>query len=237
MTPVAAAAAPLSPWEAIVAHDLKNALGTLETQLADLAETPDRAAARLAHRHCRELRRRLVMLLTVRHRDADGQLPCWPTDESPSDLLAAIAEAANADAGFGGERGLPGGQDAADRLVTVTVDTARAPALWVYDPRLVRLALDAAVDNARRFARSQVRIQASVDDGWLDLDVLDDGPGPTRTLADPRAAHGTGLGMTMCRAISEAHADSGRAGTATLDDLGLPGPDGTPGGRFRLRLP
>lgn len=217
----------LSTWQVLVAHDLKNALGTLEAQLERLTAEPDPALAREAHRRCRDLRRRLVMLLTVQRGEADGALPCWPTDEDPLDLLRAAARDAAESAAATGPGPAP----------RIDVDPAGAPPFWTLDPRLVRLALDAALDNARRFARARIVLQAAVDDGRLVLAVLDDGPGPAATGAAGDAPHGTGLGTALCRAVAQAHVAGDRTGDVGLDDHGLPGPDGRPGGRFRLRLP
>lgn len=215
----AAPAAAAGAWQVLVAHDLKNALGTLEARLERLAAAPDAAEARDAHRTCRDLRQRLVALLTVQRGEADGGLPAWPTDESPQDLLNAVAQAAVPPAGIRVEAVIAPG----------------APAFWTYDPRLVRLALDAALHNALRFAQRRVVLRASRRDGGLCLEVLDDGPGPGHAPGvDP---HATGLGTALCRLVAQAHVAGGRTGAIALGADGI-GPDAArPGACFTLWLP
>jgi hypothetical protein len=70
---------------ALIAHDLKNALGWLESDLARLSEQPTRALAQDAHAHCINLQRRFVHFLTL-YGAADG-LATHCEDESPLNLL------------------------------------------------------------------------------------------------------------------------------------------------------
>ncbi len=207
-------------WQALVAHDLKNALGTLEERLAGLALAPTVEAAEQAHRQCRDLRRKLVGMLLVQRGEAEGGLPAWTTDESPADLIAVLAESPP--------------WSRADLRVDCQVEPG-TPACWTFDRHLVRLALDAALHNAGRFAASRVVLGVSAERGGLRFEVLDDGPGP-----DPVALHerGTGLGTALCRAVADAHRMAGRCGEVQLDGLGLArGSQGGRGARFSLWLP
>jgi signal transduction histidine kinase len=215
-TPVAGA------WQVLVAHDLKNALGTLESQLERLTAAPTPGEARQAHRTCRDLRQRLVGLLTVQRGEAEGGLPAWPTDESPQELLQAMADAAST---------------AADPIAIDVVIAPGAPSFWTYDPRLVRLALDAALHNALRFARHRIVLRASRQSGGLCLEVLDDGPGPGGAATDRDGAHATGLGTALCRLVAQAHSTGGRAGSVTLSAAGIGPNTDQPGARFSLWLP
>lgn len=217
----------------LVVHDLKNALGALEGELGALAGDGGREDLRRAHRHCRALRERFVMYLSLYGPDG---LVARPEDESPAGLLQALAE---------GHEGTP-----PPRLV---IDTMAAPAFWFFDHRLVRMALDAALHNARRFARDEIRLEAFAADGGLVLRIDDDGPGPDAeseaaarhltggaatarhlTAGEPAAAHGaldTGLGTALCQAVAHAHRHRGRHGRARL--AARPGG----GARFELWLP
>lgn len=197
----------------LVVHDLKNALGALEGELGTLADDAGREDLRRAHRHCRALRERFVMYLSLYGPDG---LVAQPADESPTALLQSLAETG----------------DGAGMLRTV-VDAAAAPPFWYYDRRLLRMALDAALHNARRYARHEIRLSAQTAEGGLLLRIDDDGPGPDAGAAadDGRAVLDTGLGTALCRAVAQAHRHRGRQGEARL--LARPGG----GARFELWLP
>jgi signal transduction histidine kinase len=92
---------------------------------------------------------------------------------------------------------------------------------------LVRNAVDAALET-----RGGARVRWSAADGWLTLSIEDDGPG----LADPSnlfvpffttKPEGTGIGLTLCRQIAEAHGGS----------VALANRKGTPGCVATVRLP
>jgi signal transduction histidine kinase len=195
---------------ALVVHDLKNALGALEANLAALSRRPERAAAVLAHRQCRQLRQRLVGYLAVYGHE--GRLQAHLQDESPAEVLQALVARH--------------GDDAPPLLVT---QTEAAPVLWHFDRHLVLMALESAVHNAVHFARQQVELRARGEDGCLVFSVLDDGPGPGPEAGT--AEHATGLGTALCRAVARAHGctrdDGGvrlmqRAGGGACFELWLP---------------
>jgi len=101
-----------------------------------------------------------------------------------------------------------------------------SPAFWFFDSYLVGLALEAAVQNAMRFARSQIVLSARVQAGWLVLSVEDDGPG-----LGTEGAVSTGLGTELCRSIAAAHVNAGRTGKVVLENTAQGG------ARFELWLP
>jgi signal transduction histidine kinase len=173
---------------ALVVHDLKNALGALEAGLEALSLRPDRARAVAAHRQCRQLRQRLVSYLTVYGHD--GRLRAHLEDESPLEVLQSLA-ARHADA----------------PCIVSVVLPHEAPPVWHFDRHLVMLALESAMHNALRFARHEVQLMATVDDTHLVLSVLDDGPGPQpSSVGTPGDAdNATGLGLSLCRAVAQAH--------------------------------
>lgn len=171
---------------ALVVHDLKNELGALEAALQQLALQPEAAAAGAAHRQCQMLRQRLVMYLAAY--GAEGELRAVCDDESPAELLAGAAR----------RHAPPEGH--IQVLVAVGAD---APPCWYFDRRLVGMALDAALHNALRFARSRITLGVHVDAGRLVFSVDDDGPGLQPGVAAD--THATGLGTTLCRAVARAH--------------------------------
>ena len=211
---------------ALAVHDLKNELGALEGQLAALAAAPDRQQAAAAQRHCADLRRRFVAFLLL-YRDQDG-LQAQTADESPLAFLQGMVEGA----------GSTGARPVATRLGACT----DAPPFWFFDTRLLRLALDSALHNARRFARSEVMVDAALAGDFLVITIDDDGPGLGPGLRSVGAeneddgdnnggAWATGLGTELCIAVARAHQHDGRVGWVRLGNR----PQG--GARFEIGLP
>jgi signal transduction histidine kinase len=111
------------------------------------------------------------------------------------------------------------------------------PVPWgVIDAARVRQALDNLLDNAVRYAQSEVSVElVGAADRELMIIVEDDGPGIERELL-PRLfdafahgrerAGGTGMGLSTVRAIAEAHGGGVSVGVGTLG-----------GARFTVRLP
>ena len=109
------------------------------------------------------------------------------------------------------------------------------------DAEALRRMLVNLIDNAVRYARSEVTVTAGASDGWVLVTVTDDGPGIAAsdaeraferftTLEGARARRdgdvsGAGLGLAIVRATVQAH-----DGTAWLEDAG-------PGLRAVVRLP
>ncbi|CAN5914822.1 hypothetical protein BH11PSE8_BH11PSE8_19680 [soil metagenome] len=190
---------------ALVVHDLKNALGVLEAQLLTLEREPGRALAGQAHLQCAEMRRRFMMFLTLYGADnTDGELRAHCADESPQvflrNLLTLVARPEGA------------------ALVHVG-DCASAPPFWFFDFRLVRMALEAALHNAWRFARSQIVVSAREEAGWLVFTIEDDGPGLSDSDSSGDSAEcttTTGLGTELCHAVARVHSSAGRPGRVTL---------------------
>ena len=128
----------------LIAHDLKNALGSLEGQLAALIDDPSPALAHSAYLRCTELRRQFIQFLTVYGKAGDLEALC--EDESPTELMESLYRA-------GQLRNMS--EPGTPRMAWSAPENA--PPFWYFDRRLVQLALDAAIHNASRFARSVVR--------------------------------------------------------------------------------
>jgi len=97
---------------------------------------------------------------------------------------------------------------------------------WLLDRDLVTDMLNNAIQNAGRYARSKVHLQATVDDGWLLIRIEDDGPG-FPTLPPP---YGTGL--MVAHRLAALHVRKGHTGSLQLSN------DASLGGAcFELRLP
>jgi signal transduction histidine kinase len=204
-----------APTFTLLAHDLKNALGSLEGELAALIDDPNPAMAHTAYLHCTELRRQFIQFLTI-YGSAD-RLHAHCEDESPRELLEALLRS-----GQIRHLSLPGAPK-----VLLQLDE-EPPAFWYLDQRLVHMALDAALHNASRFARSAVTLGLRRDGDQLVFTIDDDGPG---LGAEDPSSFSTGLGTSLCKAVAEAHQYGERKGRIRL----LNRPEG--GARFELWLP
>jgi two-component system, OmpR family, sensor kinase len=119
---------------------------------------------------------------------------------------------------------------------TVQVEASSGLAARV-DPDRVRQALAALIDNALRHtgAGVYVRVEARATGDWITITVTDDGPGIDSGMAAElfgrfrrgrTRGDGSGLGLTVVRALAEAH-----GGTASLGNAEHGGAQAT------LRLP
>lgn len=199
---------------ASVVHDLKNALTSLASSAADIAGRSIGSALEFEtgrlHAATAALSQRLVAFLTL-YRSGQAGLSAQLRDNNPEDFLREVA------AGLV----LP--------PETVTIKTAageEVPAFWFFDDYLARMALEAAVHNALRFARGEVILGCAPCNGFLVFSVADDGPG-----LGTEAERSTGLGTALCQAIAQAHTNGERAGKVVLRNR----PAG--GALFELWLP
>ncbi len=176
---------------AVVVHDMKNALGVLEDQLAILCQSNPEVAA--SHALCTSLRQKLIGFLTL----YKGEMTARISDVCPEDFLSEVRDLVF----------LP--PDAPEIGIVISPDT---PVIWFFDERLVQLALEAAIQNALRFARSRITLGARREEGFLVLSVRDDGPG----LGTLEETPSTGLGTELCRTIAGAHVREGVKGHVSL---------------------
>lgn len=194
---------------ALIVHDLKNGLGALEAELLSLSQHRVDSPVGQAHLRCTGLRQRFIQFLALY--GVDGDMRAHSADEAPLDLLRLIASH----------------QAALVAPLQLTVDDeSLAPPFWYFDRRLVRLALEAALHNAARFARHAISLSSREDSGFLVFRVDDDGPG--LQPPDPSDPQATGLGTALCEAVARAHNLPGRAGRVLLCNR--------PGGGARFEL-
>lgn len=204
-----------SALSAAVAHDVKNRLVILGEELASLAALPLTAKAQAhvatAHLQTMMLTSKLVEWLTVQ-RASEGGLRAVPHEEVPELFLEDLhSQALPLSAG----------------CLEIVKEAGELPNLWFYDPQLVRLAIDSALHNALRFARSRIVLGARMDEGRLCFFVQDDGPG----VGNETCFTSTGLGMKLCNEVAHAHQNRGVHGNCTLGD------DPRGGAIFELYLP
>ena len=182
---------------ALTIHDVKNSLAQL---VAQAEARGDVQTLRTALNASEALTRLLVF-----YKSETSILTLAVDAHSPADLIAELAAET---------RGL------ADKIITT--DCSAAPTLWYYDETLVRMLLSNALQNAQRFARSQIDISAIEDNGFLVFKVSDDGEGyPASVRADtgasaPITQDGTGLGLRLAHRIAALHDNAGQRGSIRL---------------------
>ena len=107
------------------------------------------------------------------------------------------------------------------------VNEDEMPVIAFFDENLVCLALEAALQNATRFARKRIELSCRKQGSGVVFMVRDDGPG----IGVQESKQSTGLGMYLCNAIADAHVKGDQHGEARLSNH----PDG--GALFELILP
>lgn len=200
---------------AAVAHDVKNRLVILDEELGKLAALSLSAEAQAhvasAKLQSMMLTSKLVEWLTVQRASLEG-LRAVPHEEVPELFLDDLhAQALSLGAG----------------RVQIVKEVGELPDLWFYDPQLVRLAIDSALHNALRFAKSRITLGARMKDGRLCFFVQDDGPG----VGSEPCVTSTSLGMKLCNEVARAHKNKGVHGNCTLGD------HSQGGAIFELHLP
>lgn len=195
---------------AIIVHDIKNSLGVLEGQLRSLAADSADERANQAHVTCLTLQEKLIGFLTLYKASSQG-LTAQIEALSPQDFLSGLL------------RHLTINQSGLD----VVINEDGMPLIAFFDENLVGLALEAALQNATRFARSRIELSCHKNGSGIVFVVRDDGPG----IGTQEAKPSTGLGMDLCKAIAGAHVKGDKRGEALLANH----PDG--GAQFELHLP
>lgn len=215
------AVARLQAFTGDAAHELRSPVAAIRAQAEVAVAHPDPALAEETLRsvagEAERLTDLLAGLLALARADA-GRRP----DPRPVDLVAVTRAAA----------GRPSGADGGPAVQVV----APAPASVAAGPAEVELVVDNLLSNARRYARSVVRVAVLPAGRWVRLVVEDDGPGipaPDRERVfdrfvrlDPQADGGAGLGLALVAALVR-----GRGGTVVAGEAA----DG--GARLEVRWP
>jgi len=134
----------------------------------------------------------------------DEEVPVHPVPFAPASLIERVAER---------QRG--------HGAAVLVADSAHLPAVCVADPDLLGIALDALLDNARRYGRDGevIDLEAHSDGAALILSVADRGPGiPEEERErifekyyrgeDSRNKPGTGIGLNLVKVIAGLHGGS-----------------------------
>lgn len=179
------------------AHQLRTPLAGLRASAETLLAHPDgpdrvRMAANVS-REATRMSRLVDRLLRIARIDR-GEEP----DRQPTDLVALTRREVER------QRAL------APQLAFEVLAADSVPPV-ACDPAAVHEALANLLDNARRFARTQVQIGLEHTLGAVEVVVRDDGPGiPPETAREifdrfTTTSDGSGLGLPIARGIAEAH--------------------------------
>ncbi len=201
------AVARLQAFAGDAAHELRSPVAAIRAQAEVAVAHPDPALAEETLRSVAEEAERLTdllsSLLALARADA-GRRP----DPRPVDLVAAARAAVDRAAG-----------DPPVQLL------APAPAHAAAGPAEVDLVLDNLLANARRHARSVVRVGVLPVGRWVRLVVEDDGPGippadrdrvfDRFVRLDPQADGGAGLGLALVAALVRGRGGTVVAGTSS----------------------
>lgn len=189
-------------------HEFKTPLAIIDSavQVLELLTAPARPEITDRFATIRGAVRRSIHLIeTCLGWERDTELAVVLRPINPVDLLDRVAKT-NRELGRG----------------ELIVAASGLPETCVADGNLLGIALDALIDNARRYgpADQPIEIRAFREDGWITFAVLDRGPGilPDETArvfdkyhrgASSGTIPGTGIGLYLVKAIAELH--GGRA--------------------------
>ncbi|QIK38835.1 HAMP domain-containing histidine kinase [Caldichromatium japonicum] len=214
-------------------HDIKNSLGLILTNLEDLLGNPanhiaDPRQASLLQHEARRANANLNQLLIFYKLGQDQlcvNITANPLDEFLEEIIAENRSVCQA-------LGL---------RIDHQCDTEL---MGFFDIELVRGVLEGAIGNARRYARTQIQLNAELMEGFLVIRVEDDGVGfPPSMLAQtdyrPQTLSSivgtpghTQLGLYFAAHLAQLHRQGDKCGSIRLVNGHL-----LPGGCFELWLP
>ena len=185
-----------------LAHALKTPLSVLENAARALAATDGSVMAALVHEQVQMAQRHIDWHLARSRVAASVHLPGQRTALEP--VVAGLVRVMN--------------KVHAGRGVDITVGLPEAPLFFAGEAQDLQEMLGNLLDNACKWARSSVRVQAHIDGGQplqMVVSVEDDGPGigtAQRALALERGVRldetvpGTGLGLAIVQELAALYA-------------------------------
>lgn len=222
---------------ALVIHDIKNSLALLELELEQLNHHADLPVeARQAYRRCVELKGRLMSFLTLYKQEHGGIQADIREVEVLRFLEDLIVTSQSVQMG-GRKHGRELQVVVAESRIQIAPDI-KLKGIANFDENLLDLALESALSNAVRYARSRVEIWFDQSAQGLIFHVQDDGPGVgldhgVAQRSKSENASSTGLGLALCQAVADAHGEGSvtlvnASGGGALFSIGFRDPVGRP---------
>jgi K+-sensing histidine kinase KdpD len=215
-------------------HDTKNSLGILFNNLENIiASCRGQNCARhsefyMLQYEIQRLNHSLIRLLSL-YKAEKSQLTVNVDYHAIGDVLEEVADAHEI---LLSSRGI--------KLLTECADGL----FWVFDRNLVEGVLDNIINNAFRYAQNTVKIRASVENGYLVLQIEDDGRGypPAMLINENKQPEfkqdidfktgSTGLGLYFSMMVAAMHVNKDKKGFISISNGGSMG-----GGVFSIYLP
>lgn len=226
----------LSTFVAAAAHDMKNSVSViaayLEDALAQLAQSdaaqPSQAALSTyqALYETQRVNGNLVQLMAIYKLD-EGMYPFEPVEVPLDEFALEVLERVRPLARLKG--------------LALRCEGADSVPAWFFDQDLITSVVVQSLFNSVRYARSMVCLALRARDGFLEIEVADDGPGfppymlergfPAMQGIDVRTGS-TGLGLFFSSLAASLHRRGDAEGCTRLANGGALG-----GGRFVISLP
>lgn len=215
-------------------HDTKNSLGILFNNLEDIISScHEQNCARhsefyMLQYEIQRLNHSLIRLLSL-YKAEKSQLTTNIDYQAINDVLEEVATAHEI---LLGSRNI--------QLLTECDDSL----CWAFDRNLIEGVLDNIINNAFRYAQATVKISASAENGYLVLQVEDDGEGyPASMLVNENKqpefkqeidfkTGSTGLGLYFSMMVAAMHVNKDKKGFISIFNGGSMG-----GGVFSIYLP
>lgn len=224
---------PAVDFSAILAsavHDMKNSLGSLLGALDEVAaDCSDAAAVRerlLTLRYeGQRVNQNLLQVLAL-YRIGNAQ---YSLNLAEHDVRECLEECALENAGVLASKGVE---------VEIACD---AGLMWFFDKPLVMGVINSVVNNAYKYAQDKLRLGARSENGYLVIEVADNGRGYPPEMLQRTAGlqtsmnfqrGSTGLGLYFNSVVANMHVNKGCRGFITTGNDGIGG-----GGRFAIHLP
>ena len=213
-------------------HDIKNSLGMILNNIDDLLSDPgnrieDQGGARLLQHEAKRANHNLIQLLSLYKLDKH-ELAVNIAEHSLADFFDEVVSENHPVCSALGA-GLDG---VCDETLT-----------GYFDEDLVRGVIGGTIGNAQRYARTMIRLSASIEHQNLVIRVEDDGEGYPVSMIDTAHTHAapgarsfssgrTHLGLYFAAQVAQLHTANGRCGYINLSNRHQ-----LAGGCFELWLP
>lgn len=199
---------------ALTIHDVKNNL----TQLANDAEARGDLASMKVALHASETLTGLLCFYRSETHHLDLQIDSHDPVEMLEDLVGNVPRSLREQS-----------------TLQIKLQTNEAPGIAFYDKTLIQMVLSNALQNALRFASSQIELGVRLTSNKIEFYIKDDGAGYPQSVLDdkdvnnPVSRAGTGLGLRLAQRVVGMHENAGQRGEIVLSNQN--------GALFQLFLP